>query len=102
MPHIHDRHSTMGPDRGATPLRERLASRSRPGIGPEGVQLHARGHQEDFATIMARMKAAKPEVMKRQMDLLTARYDLSNRAQGVTMTRGKALRKACASNCRRA
>ena len=61
------------------PLRERLASRSRPGIGPEGVQLHARGHQEDFAAIMARMKAAKPEVMKRQMDLLTARYDLSNR-----------------------
>ena len=50
--------------------------------------------KENFATIMARMKAAKPEVMKRQMDLLTARYDLSNRpAQGVTMTRGKALQE---------
>src|SRR4030095_4719146 len=49
---------------------------------------------EDFATILARMKAAKPEVMKRQMDLLTARYDLSNRpAQGVTMTRGKAIQE---------
>src|SRR5215467_12418230 len=50
--------------------------------------------KEDFAAIMARMKAAKPEVMKRQMDLLTARYDLSNRpAQGVTMTRGKAVQE---------
>src|SRR5438128_908459 len=36
------------------------------------------------------MKAAKPEVMKRQMDLLNARYDLANRpAQDVTMSRGK-------------
>jgi cytochrome c peroxidase len=48
--------------------------------------------KEDFATIMARMKAAKPKVMKRQMDLLNQRYDLSNRpASGVTMSRGKAL-----------
>ena len=46
---------------------------------------------EDFATIMARMKAAKAEVMKRQMDLLNERYDLSNRpaADGTTMSRGK-------------
>ena len=50
--------------------------------------------KEDFAAIMARMKAAKPEVMQRQRDLLTARYDLSNRpAQGVTMTRGKAIQE---------
>jgi cytochrome c peroxidase len=46
--------------------------------------------KEDFATIMARMTAAKPEVMKRQMDVLTARYDLANRpAKDVTMSRGK-------------
>lgn len=46
--------------------------------------------KEDFAATMARMKKAKPEVMKRQMDLLNERYDLSNRrAQGVTMSRGK-------------
>jgi len=46
--------------------------------------------KEDFETIMARMKAAKPEIMKRQMDLLEQRYDLSNRpASGVTMSRGK-------------
>jgi cytochrome c peroxidase len=45
---------------------------------------------EDFAALMARMKAAKPEVMKRHMALLEARYDLSNRpAPGVTMSRGK-------------
>ena len=35
--------------------------------------------KEDFAEIMTRMKRAKPEVMQRQMDLLKARYDLSNR-----------------------
>lgn len=46
--------------------------------------------QEDFATVMVRMKGAKPEVMKRHMDLLNERYDLSNRpAAEVTMSRGK-------------
>ena len=46
--------------------------------------------KEDFATIMTRMKAAKPEVMKRQMEVLHARYDLANRpAKDVTMSRGK-------------
>jgi cytochrome c peroxidase len=46
--------------------------------------------KEDFAATMARMKAAKPEVMERQMALLNARYDLSNRpAAGVAMSRGK-------------
>ena len=34
--------------------------------------------KEDFTTIMNRMKAAKAEVMKRQMALLNERYDLSN------------------------
>ncbi|MCS6952754.1 MAG: hypothetical protein RMK57_05535 [Bryobacterales bacterium] len=49
---------------------------------------------EDFASILARMKAAKPDVMKRHMALLEARYDLSNRpAPGVTMTRGKPLQQ---------
>jgi cytochrome c peroxidase len=45
---------------------------------------------EDFATTVARMKAAKAEVMKRQMALLNERYDLSNRpATGITMSRSK-------------
>jgi cytochrome c peroxidase len=45
---------------------------------------------EDFAATMNKMKAAKAEVMKRQRDLLSARYDLANRAaSGVTMARNK-------------
>ncbi|MBI3897518.1 MAG: cytochrome B6 [Gammaproteobacteria bacterium] len=45
---------------------------------------------EEFASVITRMKAAKPAVMKRQMDLLEERYDLSDRpANGVVMTRGK-------------
>ena len=50
--------------------------------------------REEFATILARMKAAKPEVMKRQMDLLHERYDLVNRsATNVTMSRGKPIQE---------
>ena len=50
--------------------------------------------KEDFAAIMARMKVAKPEVMKRQMDVLNARYDLANRpAKDVTMSRGKPIQE---------
>jgi len=50
--------------------------------------------KETFATIMARMKAAKATVMKRQMDLLSQRYDLSDRpAQGVTMSGGKPIQE---------
>jgi cytochrome c peroxidase len=46
--------------------------------------------KESFEAIMGRMKAAKPEVMKRQMDLLSERYDLTNRpATRVAMSRGK-------------
>ncbi len=49
---------------------------------------------ESFNSIMARMKAAKPEVMRRQMDLLKERYDLSNHpAPGVTMSRGKPIQE---------
>ena len=49
---------------------------------------------QDFAAILTGMKAAKPGIMKRQMDLLQARYDLSNRpAKGVTMSRGKAVQE---------
>ena len=50
--------------------------------------------KEDFAVVMARMKAAKPEVMKRQMDLLKERYDLTDRpAKDVTMSRGKPIQE---------
>jgi cytochrome c peroxidase len=46
--------------------------------------------EEPFDRIMARMRAEKPAIEKRQQDLLRQRYDLSNRpAAGVTMFRGK-------------
>lgn len=46
--------------------------------------------EEDLATVMARMKSAKPGIEARQAELLRWRYDLSNRpAAGVTMSRGK-------------
>ncbi len=45
--------------------------------------------KEPLAKTLTRMNAAKPEVMKRQMDLLNDRYDLSNRpAEGVMMSGG--------------
>ena len=45
---------------------------------------------EPFASIMARMTAAKPNIQRAHSDLLTERYDLADRAaQGVTMLRGK-------------
>ena len=48
--------------------------------------------RESFAQVMARMKAAKPDVTRRHETLLNARYDLANRpAAGVTMARGKSV-----------
>jgi hypothetical protein len=50
-------------------------------------------------TLMARMPAAKDESTNVEKTLLEARYDLSDRpAPGVTMSRSKALQRACASN----
>ena len=43
-----------------------------------------------FTELFARLSAAKPAVMQRQLALMAARYDLSDRpAPGVTMSRGK-------------
>lgn len=45
---------------------------------------------EPFDSIMTRMKTAKPDIMKRQMDLLNSRYDLSDQpVKDVTMSHGK-------------
>ncbi len=50
--------------------------------------------KEDFVAVMARMKTTKPQIMKRQMDLLNERYDLSNHpAEGITMSRGKPIQE---------
>ena len=45
---------------------------------------------EKFDTLKARMEAAKSEVMKRQMDLLEMRYDLSNRPMKDVASAGRA------------
>ena len=46
--------------------------------------------REDFQTVMTRMEAAKPEIMKKAKALLEERYDLGDRpAEGVAMSRGK-------------
>ncbi len=45
---------------------------------------------EDFSAIMARMKAARPELNARQAALLEQRYDLGDKPQdGACMSRGK-------------
>ncbi len=47
---------------------------------------------EPLPDVIARTQKEKPSFAKRQQDLLSARYDLSNRpGAGVTMTRGKAV-----------
>ena len=49
---------------------------------------------ESFSAVRNRMSEAKPEVMKRQANLLAERYDLSNRpAKGAVMDRSKPLQE---------
>src|SRR5437899_9929398 len=51
-------------------------------------------NEEDFRTVFARMSAAKAQIMKRQLDLLSARYDLGDRpAANVRMSRGKPIQE---------
>jgi cytochrome c peroxidase len=48
----------------------------------------------DFAAVMAKMKAAKPDIAKKHNELLAARYDLADRASGdAKMTRGKVVQQ---------
>lgn len=63
-------------------------------LQPKGTSYAPVDLKEDFAAVMVRMKAAKPEIMTRQMDLLKQRYDLTNRpAKDVTMSRGKPIQE---------
>jgi cytochrome c peroxidase len=49
---------------------------------------------DSFAAVHAKMSAAKASIMKKQMEVLAQRYDLSDKpAQGVTMTRGKPIQQ---------
>jgi cytochrome c peroxidase len=51
-------------------------------------------NEGEFRSVFGRMSADKAKVMKRQAELLTARYDLANRpAAGVTMSRGKPIQE---------
>ena len=46
--------------------------------------------KEDFAAVLKRMRADKPNVEKRHQGILAARYDLASQpAKGVKMSRGK-------------
>lgn len=51
--------------------------------------LPAQPPPEDFAAVMARMKAAKPDIEKKHAALLESRYDLADKAGDAKMTRGK-------------
>jgi cytochrome c peroxidase len=56
---------------------------------PEPSDPPAPPPDETFEEMMERLAAEKPAVMAEQLALLEARYDLSDRSDGVTMTRGK-------------
>jgi cytochrome c peroxidase len=50
--------------------------------------------KEDFSAVMTRMKAEKPAILRRQTELLQARYDLGDRpARGATNSRGKPIQE---------
>jgi cytochrome c peroxidase len=58
------------------------------------VSAYGQQATESFAALVARMKAAKPDIAKRHQNLLNERYDLTNRvAAGVTMSRGKTVQE---------
>ncbi|MCW5980383.1 MAG: hypothetical protein KIT09_20035 [Bryobacteraceae bacterium] len=72
---------------------ERIAREARAaGIELRGETSYAPVSEPDFGPLMQKMSAAKAGVMKRQMDLLEQRYDMSDRpASGVAMSKGKAV-----------
>ena len=66
-----------------------------PAEQPAGAPLAAQPPAaDDFATVMAKMKAAKADIAKKHMALLNARCDLADRsAADGKMTRGKVLQQ---------
>jgi cytochrome c peroxidase len=72
----------------------RLPAANQPPAKPADIPLAAAAAQpppaNDFAAVMAKMKAAKAEIAKKHNDMLAARYDLADRADANSkMTRGK-------------
>ena len=86
--------STSGlPGQGKQP-----ANRVRSELEAAGIELRGESSfapvstEDDFDELVKRMSAAKAAVMQRQQQLLETRYDLADTpADGVTMTRGKAI-----------
>ncbi len=82
--------SPQTPTQSLTPA-QRIANEARAaGIELRGESSYLPVLEPPFEPMMKKMRAAKPEIMKRQMALLEQRYDLSDRAvPGVTMSKGK-------------
>jgi cytochrome c peroxidase len=84
--------SRQTPSQGIGPATRIAAEAQKAGIALRGETSFAPVSEGDFADVMRKMSGAKAEVMRRQMALLEQRYDLGNRpAQGVSMSRGKAV-----------
>ena len=61
-----------------------------PAMAVVGFALTSGAAEEDFPTLTRRLQAEKPQLAKRQHDVLAARYDLADRpAQGTAMSRGE-------------
>jgi cytochrome c peroxidase len=67
---------------------------SSPGAEQKDTSYSPVDSKENFSDVMTRMSEARDSIMKRQSELLTERYDMSQRAaEGVTMSRGKAVQE---------
>src|SRR2546427_7260412 len=67
-----------------------MQAAQRPGGPPVSSYLSV--NEEDFQTVLAKMRAAKPGLTRRQQEMLAARYDLEDRpVAGATMSKGKAV-----------
>jgi cytochrome c peroxidase len=71
-----------------------LQAAGQPVVGTSATSSYMSVNEDDFRSVFDRMRAAKASVMKRQIDLLSARYDLSDHpTAGVTMSRGKRIQE---------
>jgi cytochrome c peroxidase len=59
------------------------------GVPLRGKSSYAPTIEEPFATVMQRMEQQKPGIMQRQMELLSDRYDLSDRPSNSKLDRNK-------------
>jgi cytochrome c peroxidase len=92
------RKAPPGTDRGTKLPKQDKASARRISEELQAADIALRGEtsyipvalEGDLKSLIQKMRAEKPQVLERQMQLLSSRYDLSDRpATGVTMSRGK-------------